>query len=99
MLDYDSTIANEFLGHMTEDQTMRAILRFGRDEGGALVFAHTAALREELPVTADGAVVTAHSATARDVREAIRPYLRKRAAFGVSDILDDPFDCRGEITH
>lgn len=93
-LDYDSEIGNEFLAHMTADQTMQAILRFGRDEGGAIVFAHTSALRDELPVTADGAVVTSHSATARDVREAMRPYLRKRASFDVSDILDDPaVDC------
>ncbi len=93
-LDYHSEIANAFLGHMTEDQTMQAILRFGRDEGGALVFAHTSALREELPVTADGAVVTAHSATAQDVRDAMRPYLRKRASFNVSDLLEDEaVDC------
>ncbi|WP_330633762.1 hypothetical protein [Halocatena halophila] len=88
-LDYSCEIGNAFLKHMNEDQTMQAILRFGRDEGGALVFAHTAALRDELPVTADGAVVTSHSATARDVREAMRPYLRSGQSFTVSDILED----------
>jgi hypothetical protein len=88
-LDYGSEIANTYLKHMSEDQTMQAILRFGRDEGGAVVFAHTAALRDEVPVVADGAVTTAFSRSAREVRDAALPYVGREEAFTVSDIEDD----------
>ena len=91
-LDYGSEIANTYLKHMSEDQTMQAILRFGRDEGGAVVFAHTAALRDEVPVVADGAVTTAFSRTARDVRDAALPYVGREEPFTVSDI-EDSVDC------
>lgn len=58
------------------------------------MFAHPAVLREELPITADGAGVTAHSASARDVHTAMRPFLRNQTSFPISDLCDDPVvDC------
>jgi hypothetical protein len=53
-LDYNSAIGNEFLAYMRQGETLQAILRFGRDEEGAVVFAHTSALAECLPVVAEG---------------------------------------------
>jgi hypothetical protein len=93
-LDYDSDVANEYLGHMSADQTMQAILRFGRDEGGAVVFAHTAALRDELPVVADGAVATTYSGTAREVRDAALDHIGRDESFTAADIeRTDNVDC------
>lgn len=89
-LDYDSDVANEYLGHMSADQTMQAILRFGRDEGGAVVFAHTAALRDELPVVADGAVATTYSGTAREVRDAALDHIGRDESFTAADIESHP---------
>jgi hypothetical protein len=88
-LSYDSDVAEEFLGHMREDQTMQAVLRFGRDEEGALVFVHTSCIAEDLPVVADGAVVSAHSKAGVEVRDAMLPYLRRGRTFTVSDLLED----------
>lgn len=41
-LDYGSETGNTFLRHMREDQTLQAILRFGRDKEGAVVKAFSA---------------------------------------------------------
>ena len=93
-LDYDSDVANEYLGHMSADQTMQVILRFGRNEGGAVVFAHTAALRDELPVVADGAVATTYSGTAREVRDAALDHIGRDESFTAADIeRTDDVDC------
>jgi hypothetical protein len=89
-LNYDSATANTFLKHMREDQTLQAILRFGRDQEGAVVFAHTTALSESLPVVADGAVVKAFSKSKRAVTRAARQYRGRQ--FGVSDIAPE-VDC------
>jgi len=82
---------NSALRYVREDQFMQAVLRFGRDEEGALVFAHTAIANavEELPVVADGAVVSSHSKAGRQIRNAILPQLRRGKSFTVSDILED----------
>jgi ABC-2 type transport system ATP-binding protein len=48
-LDDNSPIGNTFLAYMREDETLQAILRFGRDEEGAVVFAHTSALDLTVP--------------------------------------------------
>ena len=90
-LDYGSSVANSALRYVREDQFMQAVLRFGRDEEGALVFAHTAIANaiEELPVVADGAVVSSHSKGGRQIRNAILPQLRGGESFTVSDILED----------
>jgi len=52
-LSYDSEVADLFLKHIREDETMQAILRFGRDQEGALVFCHTSAIRDYLNVEPD----------------------------------------------
>jgi hypothetical protein len=67
-LDYDSEVANAYLNHMTDDQTMQAILRFARGEdGGATVVARTSALRADLPVVGRGEIVETWNSTATDV--------------------------------
>jgi DNA-binding transcriptional ArsR family regulator len=86
-LDYGSDVANEYLRLMSEDQTMQAILRFGRDEEGALVFAHTAAIREDVPVVADGDMVEAFSKGTLQVAQAARGRVGGR--FTVDDLADE----------
>jgi hypothetical protein len=85
-LTYGSKTANTFLKHMREDQTLQAILRFGRDKEGAVVFAHTAALAESLPVVGEGAVVHAFSEATKAVTRAARTY--RGQEFTVGDISD-----------
>ena len=88
-LSYDSEVADLFLKHMREDETMQAILRFGRDQEGALVFCHTSAIRDDLPVVADGAVVSAHSQAGVEVRNAMLPFLQRGETFTVSNLEDE----------
>jgi DNA-binding transcriptional ArsR family regulator len=45
---------NKLLRHMRESEVLQAVLRFGRDEDGANVYVHTAALPEWVPVEARG---------------------------------------------
>jgi hypothetical protein len=71
-LTYNSPTADAALAHMRRDETMQAILRFGRDRAGAVVFAHTACLSEDLPVVGQGSVVNSYSETARAVHQAAR---------------------------
>ena len=71
---------------MTEDQTMQAILRFTRGESGAVVFARTAALREDLPVVGEGQVVRSWSDTAATVARAWKA--RRGERFTVADVAD-----------
>src|SRR5699024_228897 len=71
-LDYGSETANTFLKHMREDQTLQAILRFGRDKEGAVVFAHTSALAESLPVVSEGGVIKAFSKSKKEVAHAAK---------------------------
>lgn len=84
-LDYGSGVANEFLKHMRRDKTMQAILRFGRDEEGAVVFAHTAALRDDLPVVADGVMLKAFSRKRAEIGRAAKQH---RGTFTVADLAD-----------
>lgn len=69
---------------------MQAILRFGRDEEGAIVFAHTAALRDDLPVVGDGAVVRAFSENTQAVARAAKAH--RDHTFTVGDLVDE-VDC------
>ena len=69
-LDYGSAVANTYLKHMREDTTKQAILRAGRNDDRSVVVAHTSALRDDLPVVAEGATVSAHSKGALAVAEA-----------------------------
>ncbi|GAA0473714.1 hypothetical protein MUK72_19880 (plasmid) [Halococcus dombrowskii] len=89
-LEYDSETANTFLKHMRRDQTLQAILRFGRDKEGAVVFGHTAALAESLPVVGEGAVVRAFSEATKAVTNAAQRYRGRE--FAVSDVAD-AVDC------
>ena len=85
-LSYDSAVANTYLKHMTEDQTMQAILRFTRGDTGAVVFARTAALREDLPVVGEGQVVRSWSDTAATVAREWKAHRGER--FTVGDVAD-----------
>jgi len=49
---------------------MQAILRAGRNSDRSVVVAHTSALRDDLPVVAEGATVSAHSKGALAVADA-----------------------------
>jgi hypothetical protein len=86
-LDYSSRVANTVLAHMREDQVMQAALRFGRDSDGALVFCHTAALRDDLPVVADGEVVRTFSKQAQAIAKAACELARRRS-FTAGDVHD-----------
>jgi DNA-binding transcriptional ArsR family regulator len=84
-LEYGSGLANAYLQHMREDQTMQAILRFTRGDSGATVVARTSALREDLPVVGDAQVVETWSDTATEVA---RAYRRLGAEFTIADVAD-----------
>lgn len=87
---------------MSADQTMQVIFGFGRDEREEVVFAHTAALRDELPVVADGSVVTSYLRTAREVRDAaldhFGPNANEGEAFTIADV-DDVVNCGASSAH
>jgi hypothetical protein len=83
-LDYGSPVANAYLKHMREDQTMQAVLRFTRGGSGAIVFARTAALREDLPVVAEGHVMNSWNATATTLARELRR--RRGEEFTVADV-------------
>lgn len=60
--------------HMTEDETLQAVLRFGRDGGGATVYVHTNSLPEwveQQAVHADGRVIETHSTGRKQVLAAL----------------------------
>jgi hypothetical protein len=85
-LDYGSETANTFLKHMREDQTLQAILRFGRDKEGAVVFAHTSALAESLPVVSEGGVIKAFSQSKKEVARAAKQF--RGHEFTGTDVFD-----------
>jgi len=87
-LDYGADLANEYLGHMREDQTMQAILRFTRGDSGATVVARTSALRDDLPVVGDGQVVETWSETATKVARAWRALGTEFTRADVEDAVD-----------
>jgi hypothetical protein len=88
-LGYDSDVADAYLDHMTEDQTMQAILRFARGEdGGATVVARTSALRADLPVVGRAQVVNTWSDTATAVVERARSLGGRFTAGDVHDAVD-----------
>lgn len=89
-LDYGCPTGNAVLRHMRDDETMQAVLRFGRDEEGAIVFAHTSALRDDLPVVGEGAIVQAHSKSAKAVAKVATRFRRQK--FAISDLVDE-VDC------
>jgi hypothetical protein len=62
---------DRLLQHMREHQVLQAALRFGRDGGGAVVYVHTAALPEWVPVAGQGRVVRTWSDGMREVVDAL----------------------------
>jgi hypothetical protein len=94
-LEYNSGVADEYLGHMREDQVMQAVLRFARGGSGAVVFAHTAALRDDLPVVGKGEVIRSWSEGATEVARQIQ---RTRGEeFEVGDISGDVGVCKRSV--
>jgi hypothetical protein len=87
-LDYGADLANEYLGHMREDQTMQAILRFTRGDSGATVVARTSALRDDLPVVGRGQVAETWSETATKVARAWRALGTEFTRADVEDAVD-----------
>jgi len=85
-LDYGSAVANTYLKHMREDHTMQAILRAGRNDDRSVVVAHTSALRDDLPVVAEGATVSAHSKGALAVADAAADMNHR--SFTAADVLE-----------
>jgi hypothetical protein len=84
-LDYENALANTYLKHMRDDQTMQAILRFARGDSGATVVARTSALRDDLPVVGRGQVVETWSDTATKIA---RRYRRLGGEFTIGDVAD-----------
>jgi hypothetical protein len=82
-LSYGSPLADAYLAHMREDQTMQAILRFARGDSGATVVARTSALRDDLPVVGRGQVTETWSDVAHEVA---RAYRRLGDEFTVADV-------------
>jgi hypothetical protein len=84
-LGYDDDLAEAYLKHMSDDQTMQAILRFARGDSGATVVARTSALREDLPVVGRAQVVDTWSDTATTIA---REYRRLGDEFTAADVAD-----------
>lgn len=86
---YHSPVADAMLNHAWKDQLTQAVHRFGRDEDGAVVFVHSAAVDDDrLPVVGTGGVTTAWSDAGKAVRDALLPCLRAGGRFTVADIVD-----------
>lgn len=86
-LEYGSSVADAYLGHMREDQVMQAILRFARGGSGALVFAHTSALRGDLPVVGRGEVIRSWSEAGTNVARQLQRTGGEELK--ASDVADD----------
>jgi len=86
-LDYKSSTANALLKRMREDKVMQSIMRFSRDEEGAVVFAHTSALREDLPVVKQADIVEAWTGHQQTVANAAADLAGE--SYTVSDVLED----------
>ena len=84
-LGYDDDLAEAYFKHMSDDQTMQAILRFARGNSGATVIARTSALREDLPVIGRAQVVDTWSDTATAIA---REYRRHGDEFTAGDVAD-----------
>jgi hypothetical protein len=94
-LDYGSETANAYLKNMREDHVMQAILRAGRNDDATVVFAHTAALREDLPVDYQAVTLTAHSKGTLAVAEAAKAL--RGSPFTVQDVVDEIRDDQDAI--
>lgn len=87
-LDYDSPLANAALRGMREDRVAQAILRFARGGSGAVVFARTAALRDDLPVRGEGRIAKTYTANATRIAEAAAGLDQDRDRFTTADVRE-----------
>jgi hypothetical protein len=62
---------DKVLTHMREHQTLQAVMRFGRDGGGARIYVHTDTLPDWFPVASRGRVVKPWSDGMKEVISAI----------------------------
>jgi hypothetical protein len=85
-LDYGSDVANAYLRYMREDHVMQAVLRAGRNDEATVIFAHTGALRADLPVEGEGGVLSAHSKGTLAVAEAAAEF--DDGAFTAREVRD-----------
>lgn len=65
-------VGDRILHQMREAQTAQAVMRFGRDGGGATVYVHTNTLPEWMPVVGVGEIVRTRSEGERAVLRACR---------------------------
>jgi hypothetical protein len=87
-LDYGADLANEYLGHMTEDQVTQAVLRFTRGRSGATVVCRTSAVADELPTVGRAQVARTWSQTATEIARAWRAVGDEFTAADVADAVD-----------
>jgi MarR-like DNA-binding transcriptional regulator SgrR of sgrS sRNA len=55
---------------MAEHSTLQELLRFGRDGQGAIVFSHTSAIPDWVPIAGEGRVVSTRSEGIQEILEA-----------------------------
>lgn len=72
--------------HMLEHETLQAVMRFGRDGGGATVYVHTDTLPEWVPVADEARVIKAWSSGAKQVIEVAAD----RESWRTSEIAQHP---------
>jgi len=63
---------DKILRHMREHQTLQAVLRFGRDGGGATVFVHTNTLPDWVPLAGRGTTIKVWSDGMQEVMDGIK---------------------------
>jgi len=62
---------DKILQHMREHDTLQAVMRFGRDGNGAVVYVHTNTLPDWVPVAGEGEVIRTKSDGERRVVDAV----------------------------
>jgi len=79
---------NEILRHMREHNVFQALMRFDRDGNGAVVYVHTAAIPEWVPLAGDpdDCAITTWTEYQRDIAEA----LRNLGSAGTTVVADHP---------
>lgn len=65
-------VGNRIRKHMTEHETLQAVMRFGRDGNGAVVYVHTNTLPDWVPTAGEGRVIKTWSDGMRQVIDAAR---------------------------
>jgi hypothetical protein len=71
---------------MRENHVTQAMLRAGRNKNPVVVFAHSAALRDDLPIDDEGIVLSAHSKGTLAVDNTAKEY--QYEPFTAQDIVD-----------